>query len=478
VLAVVAAAAPLFALPAGAAAHHPIRDVAVDGPGGEPEIAVNPRNPRQVVVGENVNGVAFSGDGGATWKHVSLPNIGDNVLAVEPDGTFLFSSINGTVWASRDGGANWTKSGNWVGKVAEAMYAAAPDLGYPTNVAAGDVIRQSACDVLNVSKAGPAGTGPDDPGIQVLGCDRPWLITDPNTGRAYLSFSAHNDASGGPRPSATNATTPWEVRFAACRANNGSSPFQCGRQYVAASGDDGRTWTTFRPMDSADYPAAGTNGWSGGPVASFGTLATAYVATSTRCRNLCLVFETSHDDGARWTRHVIGAVNLPSSSGGLSTTFNFEPYIAADPTRRGRYAVLVLDTSQQHLLVYVTDDGGKRWHRTALAERGSGVNRWVPWIAYGPSGALGVVWRTAYADGTFDVWAAVAPRGDGNFGRPVRLSSARSPGPVAPGGDDASDVVLTRTTLYAAWGDQRGTPPPAGWFGTATDHVGSYRFVG
>ena len=479
VLVSVAAAATMLALPAGAGTRPSTRDVAVDTPGGEPEINVNPRDNNNIVVGENNSGIAYSVDGGRTWKPVSLPNMGDNVLAVEPDGTFLFSSIDGMVHASRDGGRTWITVGNWVGKVADTLYSAYPNLPYPVGAAGGDVIRQIACDALDVGGAGFVGTGPDQPGISVLGCDRPWLVTDPQTSRAYLSFSVHTDASGGPGTEPSGSSTPWEVPYVACRANNGSSPFQCGRQYVAASGDEGRTWTAFRPMDSSDYPSAVTQGWSGGPAASFGTLATAYIANGRHCTRPCIVFETSRDDGAHWLRRVVAPLQVPViPSGGLPTSFNFEPYIAADPSRRGRYAVMVFDAAQKHLLVYVTRDSGKTWRTAALAEPGPGVSRWTPWISYGPSGALGAVWRTAYADGTFDVWAAVAPRGDTRFGAPVRLSSARSPGPVAPGGDDAADVTLTRTTLYAAWGDQRGTPAQTGWFGSNWNHVGSDRFAG
>ena len=478
-LALVVASAVALALPAGAGTRPSTRDVAVDSPGGEPEINVNPRDSRNLVMGDNVFGVAYSRDGGATWKHVSIPNLGDNVLTVEPNGTFLYSSISGTIWASRDGGATWAKHGNWVGSLAESLYSLEPNVGYPGYVAVGDVIRQIACDALAVNGAGPVGTGPDQPGISVLGCDRPWLVTDQQTGRVYLSFSVHTDASGGPGTNAGGSSPPWEVPYVACRANNGSSPFQCGRQYVAASGDEGRTWTAFKPMDSSEYPSAVTQGWSGGPAASFGTLATAYVANGAHCTHPCIVFETSSDDGARWLRRVVAPLQVPPiPSGGLPTSFNFEPYIAADPTRHGRYAVMVFDAAQKHLLVYVTRDSGKTWRTAVLAEPGPGVSRWTPWISYGPSGALGAVWRTAYADGTFDVWAAVAPHGDARFDAPVRLSSARSPGPVAPGGDDASDVTLTRTTLYAAWGDQRGTPATTGWFGSNWNHVGSYRFAG
>jgi hypothetical protein len=343
-------------------------------------------------------------------------------------------------------------------------------------VAGGDVVRQIACDAPAVAGLGPVGADPDRPGLQVLGCDRPWLITDPQAGRAYLSFSVHSDASGG-EPEQGAELVPWELRSIACRTSTGSSPFRCGRQYVSASGDGGRTWTPFRPMDSIEFPAAVTNGWSGGPAAAYGTLATAYVATGTKCPFPCIVFETSRDDGATWTRHVIAGVQFPATANGLNTSFNFEPYTAADPSRRGRYAVMAFDAAQTHLRVYITKDSGATWTQATLADPAPGIKRWVPWIAYGPTGALGAVWRTEYAGGSFDVWAAVAPKGDARFGAPVRLSSARSPGPVAPGGDDASDVVLTDTTLYAAWGDQRSGPAPTGWFGSATNRVGSYRFA-
>lgn len=482
-----AVAALLLALPAVAGAAPATTDVEVYTPrGGEPEIAVNPTNPKNLVMGENVDGIAYSLDGGATWHQVSVPNIGDNTLAVEPDGTFLFTSINGTIWSSKTGGVTWSDVGNWVGAVAETGYSHFPNVPYPANVGGGDVVRTVACDTPNAAGAGPVSTSPppDGPGLQTIGCDRPWLVADPNTGRAYLSFSDHEDASGG----TGGSSLPWELAGLACRGNATSLPvFQCGRQYVAASGDGGHTWTSFKPMDSSDYPASVTMGWSGGPVASFGRLATAYVATGKDC-GPCVVFETSTDDGSSWERHVVAPVDLPTNTaptcavlacgdGNLSTSQNFEPYTAADPSRPGRYAVMFYDGAQKNLLVYVTDDYGVTWQHTTLAEPGDGVQRWVPWIAYGPTGALGAMWLTSYADGSFDAWSDVSPSGNEHFQAPVRLSSGRSPGPVAPGGDDASDVTLTNDTLYATWGDQRGGPAPTGWFGSYSDRVGSYRFA-
>src|SRR5690349_2362517 len=165
-----AIAAVLLTLPSVAGA----TDVEVYSPrGGEPEIAVNPRDPRNIVMGENVDGAAYSRDGGATWKQVSVPNIGDNALAVEPDGTFLFTAINGTIWSSHDGGATWKDVGNWVGAVADTAYALYPDLGYPVNVGGGDVIREVSCDTPDAGGAGPISTGPPPagPGVQTIGCD-------------------------------------------------------------------------------------------------------------------------------------------------------------------------------------------------------------------------------------------------------------------------------------------------------------------
>jgi hypothetical protein len=37
---------------------------------------------------------------------------------------------------------------------------------------------------------------------------------------------------------------------------------------------------------------------------------------------------------------------------------------------------------------------------------------------------------------------------------------------------------MTKTTLYAVWGDQRGGPAPTGWFGSSFNRLGSYRFTG
>jgi hypothetical protein len=462
-LVVLAALAASALVPAAAGASGPItRDFAVHpGSGiGEPQVAVNPHDTRNLVIGENDSGVSVSRDRGATWKQVALPNPGDNVLAVGPGGRFSYSALDGDVRSSRDGGTTWESVGNWVGTVAAQAHDAAPT---GAGAAPG---REAGCSAPEPE--GPVSADPGEgPGPQIIGCDRPWLAADARTGRLYVSFTVHDDSGGG------EGAPAWELSSLACKTTILTNPaFDCGRQYVSASGDWGRTWSHFQPFDSSAYPAGATGGFSAGPVASHGKLATAYLAASVPSGRPCpcTVFETSADDGTTWSRHVVPAAVPGAALVSTEQSTLFEPYTAADPSRAGRYAVMVFDPSQTHLLVFVTADSGVHWRGPARLAEPGGVKRYLPWIAFGPTGALGVIWRTTYPDDTYAAWAAVAPRGGTRFARPVRLSSAPSPGPVSQlAGDDASDLALDSTYLHGVWGDRRG--------GKLGVRYGRYRFV-
>jgi hypothetical protein len=411
---------------------------------GEPQVAVNPRHPADVVVGENNTGVSVSRDRGATWKQVAIPNQGDNTLAIDAAGTYAYTSLDGDVQVSKDRGSTWTSAGNWVGSLA-ALWSGTGAQDVP--------FRFLGCNA-------PLPFGPVDPvrgpGLHVIGCDRPWLTADATVpGHYYVSFVDHSDGSGG------TATAN-----AQCKTSTATNQFfSCGRQYVTSSRDGGKTWKPFVPVDSADAPADYTNGFSGVPLARSGVLATSYLAgkaPGSSCTT-CLVFQTSLDDGTTWKRHVVPAsVDGPSLGAhvlnplAISSSLAFQPYLAQDPSRPGRYAVMVFDTPQKKLLVYVTADSGVTWSGPARLAEPGGAQRWLPWIAYGPGGALGVIWRTTAADGSYRVWGAVSPSGTTAFARPVRLSSKTSPGPVAQvAGDDASFVALDASTLHAVWGDRR-----------------------
>ena len=446
--------------PAAAASRTPVIDVAADpGTGlGEPEVHVDPLNPADVVIGENNTGVSVSNDGGLTFAQRAMSNPGDNVLAVEPDGRFVYSSLDGQVHVSADGGNTWTTTGNWVGEVAAQTGTASP-------VPGGTVaVREAGCSSPDPAGPDSVAPTPDSPGPQAVGCDRPWLTADTQTGELYVSFTDHDDASGG------SLTIPWELSDLGCRDTVLVNPvFQCGRQYVSSSTDGGRTWSRFAPMDTATYPASGTGGFSSGPVATGGILATAYSATGPGC-NSCVVFETSRDGGRHWDQRPTPASVAPATLTSFDASMLFQPYLAADPSTPGRYALAVFNADRTQLLVYVTGDSGATWSGPAHLTAPGATALYLPWIAYGPTGALGAFWRTGYSDGTYAAWAAVSPGGETTFAPAVRLSSQPSPGPAYQlAGDDASSVAIGPRDLYAAWGDRRG--------GSLGIHFGRYEFA-
>ena len=95
-----------------------------------------------------------------------------------------------------------------------------------------------------------------------------------------------------------------------------------------------------------------------------------------------IVFESSPDGGAHWSRHPIpNTVSGSLLSGAV---------VAADPSRAGRFAVM-LPGPQGHYAVRVTADSGRTWSRPLLLDEGSPGSAGKGWLAYGPTGVLGAI---------------------------------------------------------------------------------------
>ncbi|HMC51208.1 MAG TPA: sialidase family protein, partial [Acidimicrobiales bacterium] len=314
---------------------------------GEPEIAVDVNDP-SYLVDTYTNGTAVSVDGGLHWRQVRAGQ-SDPVVVADGSGNFFASGLGSFASGpgsseyqfseSTDHGTSWASVGGPLHNPLPAGWSV-PD-----------------------TSVNPSG-GPLYMGPSAVGCDRPLSGADLNTGALFASCADHGDPAGGERGDT------WPAYFVTCRSNVFAAEGMpnCGRRYVSVSHDHGKTWSAWQPEDSADYPAGYTGAFGGIPVGAHGVFATAYVAGAapgSDCTQ-CAIFQTSTDDGKSWNRHLVpGATpQIQTFTTANPTSFGstdnqsvwFEPYVAADPSRPGRFAIMVLDATRTELLVYVTTD--------------------------------------------------------------------------------------------------------------------------
>ena len=398
---------------------------------GEPSIAINPVNPRNMILIYLRNNDAFvpnaaqghpkvpstrdatqqvqgcdyavTFNAGRTWSRHPLPannfsddptenNCSDSIVVFDRNGTaYVMASAYASLGfvgdseyrllSSRDGGRTWSK---------------------PAVVAPGMIGK---------------GSHPQDyDGIRTYD-DRPWLTIDPQTRALYIDGTqVRADGSG------------------------------TGTVYLTGSRDGGRTWSDPIVVPAADLGSAPLG-------AAFGTVALAVRPPSGEGGCTCLDFLTS-TDGARTLqrRHT----TMPDASG---------PQTVADPVHRGHFVVMT-NPGDGYLRVYRTTDDGKTWSGpTRVGVQGFTVVK--PWINFSPHGMLGVGWRATRADGSYAFYAAESPDGGRTFPHTLRLSSRFSPAapPYYVAGDDTSTVALSDDRLYAAWGDWRAPGLEDIWWG-------------
>jgi len=433
------AAVPALAAPAAAWRPHPFEhnltaDASVEE--GEPSIAINPNNPRNMIVIYLRNNDAFvpnaaqgkpkvpsardaeqqvqgcdyavTFNGGRTWARRPLPansfsddptenNCSDSIVVFDRHGTaYVMASAYASLGfvgdseyrmiSSRDGGRTWSK---------------------PSVVAPGVIGK---------------GSHPQDyDGVRTYD-DRPWLAIDPQTRALFIDGTqVRADGSG------------------------------TGTVYLTGSRDGGKTWS-----DPVIVPAANLGSAPLG--AAFGTVALAVRPPGGEPGCACLDFLTSADDAKTLQRR---HTTIPDAAG---------PQTVADPTHKGHFVVMT-NPGDGYLHIYRTDDTGKSWQGPIeVGIQGLGVVK--PWINFSPNGALGVGWRATKSDGSYAFYVAASTDGGRTFPHTLRLSKRFSPAAPAfyVAGDDTSTVALSDHTLYAAWGDWRGSGLEDVWWGGFTLH--------
>jgi hypothetical protein len=430
---------------------------------GEPEIAINPRDPLNIVYTAVGEGFTNACQQQAQHDPNSPCALQNTVFGPQPNG--LMNNVQGfsvvDVWVTFDGGRHWTKTArvsaqipvfpqphSQVGEPGDPLVTAGPDgtfyLGWdaihfdnlPTTIVDSGEIASSTSKDGGLTWSAPVATGTT--------IDRPFFASDHSTGVIY-------EASTGQVPGPLESGDP-------------STPATGPLDRYLVSSTDGVHWTTARGFGVGF-------GLGLRMAAAHGVLATAFL-TGPSNANLCgssqapcTVFETTTNAGATWTRDV---VPVPSNYVGA-------PLVAADPSffGKGHYTLAFLTNAGAQFTVYQTRDGGNTWSGPTTVSDDPTKEHYHAWMSYGPDGALAMMWKTADTapGGTiyypYNVWSALSIDGGAHFSLPLKITATESLAPdsrpFGNAGDDFSFTALNYFQVLIAYADWN-APERAGFF--------------
>jgi hypothetical protein len=435
---------------------------------GEESISVNPRNPKQILIGSNQFAPALPGapvsagglmetaswvsqDGGCSWRHLGLETLGGagDVANPGPVGPAEYRNVGSVV--SSDQHSAWSSDGvlyyeaGFLGGVGvdgdqRAMVWRSRDGGRTFGA---PVVAYSA----NANKAPEGSSYPDT----VPELDRPWLAVD---------------RSGGPRNGTvymTLATGPFAVGLPA-------------EVYVLSSRDGGRTWGSTTRADAGTYstqmnpremPSVGRDGVLHVVYDVAGPEST--VLPLPQARPIALHLASSDDGGRTFRRTVVdGDVHrVTSPDEALPYYTETITSIAASPVRRGELAIAWPEAdspASSHIVLRRSTDGGRTWgprQRVGGAVVQDQQDHVA--LAYTPRGELVVVWRDRGTSGgswdsPFQVWARmVGKRAVELTNGPQAPTTLRKAGPTMP--SEFLGATTTDTHLLASWDQLVGSLP-------------------
>lgn len=350
-------------------------------PVNEPSIAVNPRDPLNLVAGANDYnammdvwaGVYVSKDGGKTWKVGMLPGYpgdtrasgltgftgaGDAAIAFAPDGTVYYAGI--AFKRQAVGLTNRALGG------ATVYLSEPPTLFIARSRDGGETWDQVATPVKGAGTYSYVSlAGRIVPVLVSLFQDKEYIAVGPD-GAVYVTWTSYTFAG-------TTGTAPI---------------------LMIKSTDMGATWSQPVTLSRTD-----DNQGSVPAVAADGTLAVTW-GEYLDARTMNVVVVTSQDKGRTFSApSVLAQVKDLSST--HSTRANTFPSIAADST--GRFTVVWADNSTGDSDVYMaqSSDKGFTWSTPARVNQdpmGNGRDQFFPWVAADPQGRIHIV----YFDGRDD----------------------------------------------------------------------------
>jgi len=324
----------------------------------EPSIAINPKNPDNLVAGVILDRAIYTKDAGKSWGEVQLRSaygvFGDPVIIADHEGRFYMSHLSSgsteESWldrivcqASVDGGATWN---------------------------------------------GGVGMGLNPPADQ----DKQWKAAHP-TERFLVSTWTQFDKYGSKEPRHTSNI------------------------YFSSSSTPDKEWTKAVRINDISGDCLDSDNTAEGAVPAIGTDGTVYVAWS---MNGILFFDRSSDRGKTWLPHdrPIGRqfggwdMDIP----GLSRC-NGMPVLMIDnsdgPHKNSLYVVYadqIAGENDTDIFLIRSRDRGDTWSAPKrINQDGGGKHQFLPWLSVDPkTGYLYVVYydRRAYSDHQTDVYVA------------------------------------------------------------------------
>jgi hypothetical protein len=391
---------------------------------GNPEIEMNPLNPDNLV---------FCSTATTPW-----------------DQTWHFSMAN-ALWYSEDRGKTWTQA------------------AFPFGVYPG-----SGVTTLSVDSEGTFYTysnslrAPDPKDDRLASRINPGLFSYSKDGGKTWAEPLESPfvTTGHPGSRVDKATG----KFYAVAAKRGQWQLP---MYVSVTSDLGKTWSEPQRFKypTRVHPDNHFEGFPGNNIAVHaGILATTHQESLTDPNvDEFVRFTYSLDDGVTWENLPVQVTDrdgnlVPVAAAdtqlldyGLGPFHGSDPlpYISADPSKEGRFAILLpRDLGKLNnndivgLEVYVTEDIGKTWIGYTIVA----TDACRPWVEFSNSGVLGVMWRTHHVH----CFAAVSFDHGATFSQPLRFDKEAQPvGDSGTQSDYWSRIAIDEEYVHVGWADCR-----------------------
>lgn len=388
---------------------------------GEPYIAQNPANPRNLVVawmGLKFSNNAFhiaiktraSFDGGTSWSaattlpHLS-PSFGsaDVSMAFDPSGLLYVCYID---------------------------YRQMPDSG-------GVYVARSHNGGLSFDTPTKAFDMYEVAGKRAI--DRPFIAVDPSNGAKVFI---------------TTKPAPWIA--------------PPNRSYYKVSSDSGRTWTSIQAVDQAPYLIGSMIAapMAAHTVAANGTLHMLY-PSYVASQNVLPTFyhAKSSSFGSTWNYNLAVALNPGIADTNYKNAYQLLSH-PSDPTKLCFFTTGYSNGDADIFSIH-SEDGGTTWsaiQRVNDDGLANGKGQDMVWAAYNENGSLAVCWRdrrNATANGfwnaDYQFYYATSVDNGASFSTNKMINSSLIPfdSLIVENGNDVMGCTYYSDTLYTVWGDTR-----------------------